>query len=564
VTRALGIDIGSRTIKAVEIEYNARTRKIIGLYEAPFPEDGDLTTALQTFFATHGLKGERVALGMGSIPVLLKRFQFPFGDKKRVRPAIQSEFEDQFPFDLSEHMLDVRPFGKRGRLFHFIAGLCPDAELSTLQGALDKSGVQVTSVSPDIEALAQLALHQELPAALTSQPYAICDLGFKTTKIAVLQGSRPQTFNKKAQPPSIEGDILEMRMIGRGSAEVVSWIQSRQQIGFQDALNWLVHRAEVKPAAEGEEAPSLSDEISDEVKLALRPLVVDIYQTLQSFHSRHKTDVSALYLTGGISQLRGLSDFLARELRCHVQAWPGFQGFQTDLIPVSEDSSRRFSVALALAHRFVDRKPIGWLNFRRSNFAKKKLLSGFFETLLQPQQRPVLAGLGVALAVSISYGLLSAVLTSREGLNVQTELGAEFRRLNPELGKKAKNFAGDPERARELFAKERQAKQAQAKVDQETRRFRSRSEILLDVSEAVPASAVLQEITVDEKGEDELSVIFRVDLPQASPENISRARRAIEGSLRDKNYQDAAVEASATGGLVARAKLSKEAPAYEQ
>jgi Tfp pilus assembly PilM family ATPase len=564
MTRALGIDLGSRTLKAVEIEFNSKTRRIVGLYESPFPEDGNLTNALQAFFVTHGLKGERVALGLGPIPVLLKRFQFPFGDKKRVNPAVQSEFEDQFPFDLSEHLLDVRAFGKKGRSHQFIAGLCPSLELEGLQAAIDKSGVSISSLTPDVEALGQLALHQQLPASLAPRPYAVCDLGFNTTKIAILQGSRPEGLQKKAPPAPVDGDILELRLIGRGSSEVVAWVQETQKIGFQDALNWLTHRAEIKPPADGEGEASLSDEISDEVKLALRPLVVDLYQTLQSFHSKHKADVGTLYLTGGISQLRGLSDFLSRELRCQVMAWNSFQGFKTELLPVSEDPSRRFAVALALAHRFIDPKPRGWLNFRRSNLAKKKLLSNFFQDLFQPQLRPVLAGLGIALAVSVSYGLLSAVLGSREGGNVQTELAAEFRRLNPELGKKAKNFVTDPVRARELFVKEQRTKLAQAKTDQEERHFRSRSEVLLDVSDAMPSSGVLKEIAVEERGDEELSIVFRIDMAKASAEAVARARRSIVDSLKSKNYFDPRVESDPSGtGLVASATRQKEAPEYE-
>lgn len=564
MTRALGIDLGSRTIKAVEIEFNSRTRKIVGLYEAPFPEDGDLTTALQSFFVTHGLKGERVALGMGTIPVLLKRFQLPFGDKKRVTPAIQSEFEDQFPFDLSEHVLDVRAFGRRGRAFHFIAGLCPQAELLSLQGAIDKSGVSVASLTPDVEALAQLALHQQLPASLVARPYAVCDIGFKSTKIAIVQGSTPQTFNRKAPPPPFEGDILELRMVSRGSNEVVTWIQERQSIDFTEALNWLVHRAEIRPPTEGTEAASLADEISDEVKLSLRPLVIELYQTLQSFHGRHKADVSTLYLTGGLSQLRGLSEFLTRELRCQVETWHTFTGFQTDLLPVADDASRRFSVALALAHKFADRKPLGWLNFRRSNTADKKLLTNFFKDLFNPQLRPIFAGIGVALALAVSYGLLSSVLNTHEIENVQTELAAEFRRLNPDLGKKAKSAAADPDRARDLFVKERKVKVAQSKVQQESRHFRSRSEILLEVTDILPSSAVLKDITIKEESEEELSVKFHLDLAKGTaPEIIERARRSLSQALRDKNYREPSTEANGAGAISVSARLSKEAVEYE-
>ncbi len=562
MSRAIGVDLGTSTVKVAEIEFGGRAPKIVGLYEMPRPADAELGPALQAFFAAQGLKGERVALGLGDGAIFLKKFRFPFGDDKKVRPAIQGEFEDELPMELDNCLVEFKPLGKIGRQHNFIAGLVPLAKVQARQSLFEASGVLATAIFSDVEALGQLALHQGLPAAYAGTPYAVCDIGHSTTKLAVLVGGDTQALNKKSPPCGVAPDILSLRQFARGTRDVIGWIQSRQKISEQEALNWLAHRAEIKPPLEAGQAAELSDEVSDEVKLALRPIVLEIYQTLQALHGQQSVDVTTLYVTGGIAKLRGLTEFLARELRLQVFEWPAMSGFQTDLLVASDDGARRFALAVALAHRFALRKPVGWLNFRRSPQGQRQILTHFFDTLTGPQVKPVVQGFAVALMLMVSYLLLSSVLETERQSQLATELSGEFRRINADLAKRSSRFANDPARAREIYDQERKKLLAAQPEEENIERLRSRSDILLEVSDSVPANAVLKQVSMRTSGED-LELNYTIELSVGGSDTLKRLKASVEQTLNSRSYKDVRVTELGSQRVQVVAKLSPEEVPYE-
>jgi len=492
MTRAIGIDLGHRSIKIAEVEIQGKERILVGLTELKITPEKDASALLRDFFAMGGVERERIAIGLGSSPVLTRTFEFPFQDKQRVGAVIRGAFEDSLPFELDSRTLDFKLVGRKGRNFVFLSGLCPDHVVNEANQICEAAGFIPNHFLLDTEAMGQLGLDQCLPFEAQSLPYVLCDFGYSSTKVAIVQGTRPQSFDKKAKPNPFGGELLEMRTLTRGSRDVIRDISEGQKTSIEEAEQWLIHRAEILNSEQGSEQ-NLSQEISDAVKTALRPIIVEIYQTFQSFRGKHGHSPSAMYITGGVTRLSGFREFLAHELRLQVKNWPIFVGFRTDQLPVGPEQERNFAVALSLAHRYSTPKPIGWLNFRKSSQANKKILTQFFGSLVTPETLAPLRAFGIALAFVYAYSFVTQLFLGRQNAFLQKELASELRRLNPDLGKKADRLAEDPDRSRELFQQEK-TKASRKKVTANT--VRARSELLLDMSRMLPPDSRLKEWTV--------------------------------------------------------------------
>lgn len=546
MTRAIGIDIGSRSIKIAEVDIEGNTRTVVGLTRIPYSDVAQIAGLLKDFFASAQSPGERVAVGLGATPIILRHFQFPFGDRLKVQAAIHGEFEDQLPFEIADQVLDFKLVHKKGRAHEFLAGLCPNEGVARIQNFFEAAGLTLHSLLVDSEALGQLALDQNLPAARNTVPYVVCDIGNSSTKLAIVQGSRPQTFDKKAKADPFGAQILEMRVFNRGARDVVEGLQDLRKIDVNEAESWLYHRAEIKEGAAPETDSSLTDDLSDDLKNALKPILVEIYQTLQAFKNKSGSNLSTLYITGGLTRLKGLRNFLSQELRLPVNPWPLFLGFRTDSIPMGPDQEREFAAALALAHRYSSSKPQGWLNFRRSSQGSKKIITNFINEFKDPILKPAFLGLGAAALCTYIYFFATGFFQSRQEQYVERELVAEFRRLNRELGKSAEVFVKELPRAQSFFEREK-TKLSKSRARSQT--ARAQSDVLLDLSQSIPASVSVKDLSVSQAN-GTLSLQSRIEV-RTTPG--ARWQEELKSILESKGYSNVSMLKSSQGRFVLKA-----------
>ena len=495
MTRALGIDFGHHSVKIAEIEISTKGRQIIGLYELK-PRDGqDHADALREFFGQSQIRAEKISIGLNDTNTLVKRFEFPFRDKKRVKMAVEGEWMDIVPFELEDYTIDTRAAERHGRMHSFVSGLCPNSRIEALNLLCDSAWIQPNAVMVDAESLGLLALTQSLPETLVAESYAVCDFGYGLTKLAILRGSGQPGVKHNPQAPGFDPEILELRHIDRGSKEWISWIAEKRRVTTDEALQWLIHRAEIQTEAQGED--SIRDDLSDDIKSALRPVVVELYQTLQSCRLRTSYTPEILYITGSMCRIQGLRDFLEHELRIKVGVWPLFQGFDAHDAVLSPSNQKSFATALALASAFSIKTPHSWLNFRRTTSPNKKLLTETFQKLIGPDLKPAFALLGVTLAFMWIYGTLGVYLTKTQQTSLERDLTAEFRRLDNGMGQRAETFVNDPERAREIFETVRVKKEPKTKSLLENLGPRTQVSILEDFSVGAPNQIRVKELEVE-------------------------------------------------------------------
>lgn len=112
----VGLDLGSSSIKMVELKATGRTLKMTNFGMSSIPEgliDGgeiiDPSALSQVILALHkelGIKTKQICTGMFGGAVIVKKISMPRIDPKLIGEQIQWEAEQYIPFDLSEVNLD--------------------------------------------------------------------------------------------------------------------------------------------------------------------------------------------------------------------------------------------------------------------------------------------------------------------------------------------------------------------------------------------------------------------------------------------------------------------------
>ena len=547
MTRALGIDIGASHIKIAEVEVASRNRELVGLYEIPRQEGIDPGTQLKDFLTTSGIKADRYIMGLGPAPVYVRRVSFPFGDQKRIKAAIQGEVEDSVPFSIENYVIDYRATSKAGRINNFVVGLCPSNWIDRMNAIAEIAGIMPFSFNLDAEAIGQMALHQQLPAAFEGALYAVVDLGFESTKVSLVRGYQPDPQDRKSKPPATPGEVVDFRTINKGSSELINWIKNERKVSFDEAVQWLVHRAVIKSESKAlDEKAGISDGLSDEMKIALRPIVVELYQSFQAYRGRGGDMPSAIYITGALSDIKGLKEFFGEELRTPIYPWPIFLGFNGDKVPLTPEKERVFGAALSLAYRqVVANKPRGWLNFRRSPQAARKILSNLLANLSSPIYLPVFRGLGIFVAAFFVYFVATRIFLGTQLQDAKGELAAEVQSMNPDAGRLvSKASVGDAtERASKAFESEKRKRAQTEKPKGRDPVEKARGEILVDVASSLPARAQIQSIKIEHAGQ-EIRITSKITSAEAlNPQSLTQIRASVEAALTQRGYSKPSIAA---------------------
>lgn len=548
MTRAIGIDIGTTKIKIAEISV-AKTREVVGLYEIERKENLSLSDLIKDFFSVNSIQGERIAVGIGSTPVVIRQNSYGFSNVKEIKSAIRSDLEDSLPFELEDYLIDEQMLWKRGKLRHYIVGLCPQDRIHDLNLTFETAGVIPNAYLLDTQALAHLALDQCTPAGLAGEIYAVIDIGFSSTKVAVLRGATPGGMKRKdiKAPPA---EILELRVVSRGLRDLARWISTKESISIDESLEWMRHRAEILTNEEEASATATMKEVSDNLKTALRPLLVEIYQTFQSVKGSEDALPTTAYLGGPITMLKGFVPFVGHELRVESEKWEIFEGYDLTPLPAfNEDKLAGFGCALALAHRYSTQNNNGWLNFRRSSQAQKALLTKGIKDLFNKETRAGWIMVASVLGFALTYSILGAWFAAKERTELSKSVATQFRRMDPGLSTIGTRSATDLEKSEVLFEREMKKREGELRGSS----IRLPSDVLLDLSEVVPAGYRVSDFVVDKaRGPGNFRASLEA-LETAKAIALKDLQMQMEQSLGAKGYDRIKVESAGGQKVVLKA-----------
>ena len=118
--KIIGLDIGSYSIKAVEIINSFKSYEITNFYEKVIPVSEDKTKeellpiCMEELFRENNLEADRIVTAMPGQFISSRIIPFNFSDPRKIANAIMFEVEDAVPFNLDEMVVEHQIIGSQG------------------------------------------------------------------------------------------------------------------------------------------------------------------------------------------------------------------------------------------------------------------------------------------------------------------------------------------------------------------------------------------------------------------------------------------------------------------
>ena len=393
--KSIGVDLGSHTIKIVELRQTLRGVELARLHAIPLTEGRgpageagedalpDELAALRDWAQEQGLAGERVVCAIPGDRVARRQMRLPFRDRRRIAQAVPFEVETETPFELAEVFVDWELVGSSGGSADVVATVVPRSEVASRIEGLRAAGISPRVLEVEGLVLGNLAELVGLPGTRL-----LVDLGHRKTTLCLLVDGAPRAART-------------LPVGGRHLTEAIA------------------RERGIDPAAA--EALKCRDGVADSPAAGrvLERLVRDLVRTLGGLEGvlggPAEKAIEEITLLGGGARLPRIDQYLAETTgipSARLQIPPsGAAG-----VLIAAGDPLRFASALALALRGTLRARTR-MNFLQAEFAPRLDLRGIVGRL-----RSSLALAALALVLAIGAGISRIAVESRRADAVGREI----------------------------------------------------------------------------------------------------------------------------------------------
>ncbi len=341
----VGVDIGSSSVKAVELQGKNNDFQLVSLgYEALPPDsivDGQImelnsvSDAIGSIFTEHKIKTTKVAAGVNGHSVIVKNIVLPQMTDDELQESFAWHAEEHIPFDITDVNLDYHVTGTSDDAIHVLMAACKRDKIATIKQAIQLAGKQPAIIDVDAFALQNCYELNYDPQA--GQVVALLNIGASTTNINILNGAR-SVFTRDAT---------------FGGNQYTSLLQKELGLNFDQAER--VKRGMPMPeGSEHREIEPILDTVSDILALEIQK-TMDFYRaTVEDGEAA----VQKILVSGGGSKLKGLVDFLARRFEIPAEVFNPFRKIRVDSRGFDPEYMSEIvpemAIAVGLALRGVD------------------------------------------------------------------------------------------------------------------------------------------------------------------------------------------------------------------
>lgn len=397
--RALGLDLGSHTVKAVELRQTPRGLEVGALREmprraaprseivaasadttggdTPAPVD-DFGQRLVQLLAQHALPVEHIVMALAADRVTTRRLAFPFGDRRRLAQAVPFEVEGELPFALEDVIVGWERVGGDRSRADVLALVAQRREIAATLETAHAAGIEPRILDAEGFVLGNLAPLAALPGVRL-----FADLGHRKTTFAL----------------AIDGNIVAQRAIALGGSALTQAIAREQGLSEADA-EIEKHARGVLERRDGAAFVALSAAAG----AVLERLAVEIIRTAGAFEpflAGAGKPLEGLVLMGGTARLAHVDHWLAERTGLPTQRL-SFPPGDTGSALVAGGDPALFGPAIALAVRGTLSAKTR-LDFRRDEFALR--------VDLRAMGRPFRSTVRIALVAAGLAGTLLATST---------------------------------------------------------------------------------------------------------------------------------------------------------
>jgi len=302
----IGLDIGSSSIKLVELGESKNGYKLQNLGIAPLPPeaivDGALMDsvtiidAIRELIANTKAKTKDVITSVSGHSVIVKKITLPLMSDSELEESIQWEAERYIPFDINEVNIDFQIFGSSSEnpeVMDVVLVAAKKDIINDYVSVIIESGLNPVIIDVDAFAIENmLSVNYEMEK---DETVAMANVGASITNINILKNNM----------------TAFTRDIFKGGNQITEEIQRQLHIDYEEAEKIKV----------GSKIDATSQSIIQEVlKSASESLAIEIGNSMEFFQSTTTYEkITKLYLSGGGSKIKDFDIILQQHLGIPVE-----------------------------------------------------------------------------------------------------------------------------------------------------------------------------------------------------------------------------------------------------
>jgi type IV pilus assembly protein PilM len=301
----IGLDIGSSSIKLVELKEGRNGFKLQNLAISPLPPEAivdgtvmDSVTIIDTIrdLVTSVTKTKDVVTSVSGHSVIVKKITLPFMTESELEESIQWEAERHIPFDINDVNIDFQIVGygsENPDLMDVILVAAKKDMINDYVSVIMESGLNPVLVDIDSFAVENmLAINYDIDKEDTA---AIANIGATVTNINILKNNI-SAFTR---------DVF------KGGNQITEEIQRQLHIDYEEA-------EKIKVGKQGEGATQ--SVVQNVLKTASESLAIEIGNTLEFFQSTSTYQkISKLFLSGGGAKIKDFDIILQQQIGIPVE-----------------------------------------------------------------------------------------------------------------------------------------------------------------------------------------------------------------------------------------------------
>jgi type IV pilus assembly protein PilM len=338
----VGLDIGSSSIKAVELKLTKAGYELVSFGMEPLAPDTvvdgaimdapQVANAISKIFDAQRIKIKNVATSVSGHSVIVKRVPLPLMSEEELYDRIPSEASQHIPFDIADVNLSYQLLESMDSQMDVLLVAVKKDKILNHTNVLAQAGK--TPVVVDIDAFALQNCFEVNYEPDAGQTVALLNIGASVMNINIVRGGIP----------------LFTRDVSVGGNQYTDALQKELDLSFEDA----------ERLKRGDTLPSVTDEQKQQILRSVSDiLTLEIQKTFDFFRATASGEnIQRIVVAGGTARVPGLVDLLREEFAMPVEELNPFRKVLINPSRHSDDQIRemapRLAIAVGLALRSYD------------------------------------------------------------------------------------------------------------------------------------------------------------------------------------------------------------------
>jgi type IV pilus assembly protein PilM len=313
-----GLDIGSSSIKMVELDGKANNLNLVSLGFENLPDDSIIdgqimelnvvSDCIRNVCSNHQVNADQVVTGVSGHSVIIKNIVLPPMSREELEESIDWHAEEHIPYDLADVSLDYQITANSADATQVLIAACKRERIDSIRQAIQLAGKEPVVI--DVDTFALQNCYEANYQPVESDVVTLLNIGASTMNVNIVKGSRS----------------LFTRDITVGGSQFTDVLQRSLGLSFQQAE---AMKRGVSHAVEGVDEKSIEPLMSNVTEI----VAMEIQKTFDFYRATSEdnhTVVQKILISGGGSKLNGLAQELSRRLELPVEVMNPFRNIKVD------------------------------------------------------------------------------------------------------------------------------------------------------------------------------------------------------------------------------------------